>query len=217
MYGSGSNTASERETFQTVTQAARTCGFEHCSYEVKLGVPVAQPRFVLLDSYDRALRQLYQRWRSEIDNRPPSDLDIYAGSLEVEEPAGALQFDTLTVQLEGSCGSLAYFTVLMRSGRDRVDFLNLLCLAHLAHWRLHAQVEARLRSRLEPLSPREIEVLSWTADGKTSGDIAALLHLSENTVNFHFKNAKKKVGASSKTSLVVWALQLGMLRSGTCQ
>ncbi len=41
-------------------------------------------------------------------------------------------------------------------------------------------------------SKREKEILKWTAEGKTSAEIAMILSISENTVNFHQKNMQKK-------------------------
>ena len=40
-------------------------------------------------------------------------------------------------------------------------------------------------------SKREKEILKWTAEGKTSAEIAIILSISENTVNFHQKNMQK--------------------------
>ncbi len=41
-------------------------------------------------------------------------------------------------------------------------------------------------------SKREKEILKWTAEGKTSAEIAMILSISENTVNFHQKNIQKR-------------------------
>ena len=62
------------------------------------------------------------------------------------------------------------------------------------------------------LSPREREVLLWTAKGKTGWEIAQILHLAERTVTFHIENAKIKLGAASRTQAVVTALSLGLIR-----
>ncbi len=40
-------------------------------------------------------------------------------------------------------------------------------------------------------SKREKEILKWTAEGKTSAEIAMILSISENTVNFHQKTCRK--------------------------
>ncbi|MCM5679129.1 helix-turn-helix transcriptional regulator [Schlegelella sp. S2-27] len=61
------------------------------------------------------------------------------------------------------------------------------------------------------LSEREVEVLRWTADGKTSNDVADILGISERTVNFHINNAMIKLGASNKTAAAVRAAVLGLL------
>ncbi len=62
-----------------------------------------------------------------------------------------------------------------------------------------------------PLSRREVEVLRWSADGKTAQEISDLLSISVATANFHLKNAIFKMGAANKTSAVVRALMAGLL------
>jgi LuxR family transcriptional regulator, quorum-sensing system regulator SolR len=58
------------------------------------------------------------------------------------------------------------------------------------------------------LTEREIQVLQWTADGKTTGQISDILAISENTVNFHVKNAVVKLQTKNKTAAVA---MLGLL------
>ena len=61
------------------------------------------------------------------------------------------------------------------------------------------------------LSPREIEVLKWSAYGKTASDVASILSLSERTVNFHVNSAIKKMGVANKMSAVVAAVKSRMI------
>ena len=61
------------------------------------------------------------------------------------------------------------------------------------------------------LSDREITVLRWTADGKTSGEISELLGIAERTVNFHINNAVAKLGTTNKLAAAIKATVLGML------
>ena len=61
------------------------------------------------------------------------------------------------------------------------------------------------------LTEREIEVLRWTADGKTSAETSEILKISERTVNFHVANAMVKFNFASKTAAVVRAVALGFL------
>lgn len=49
------------------------------------------------------------------------------------------------------------------------------------------------------LTPREIDVLRLLAQGKTNGDIARTLFVSEGTVKFHVKNILRKMQASNRS------------------
>jgi LuxR family transcriptional regulator, activator of conjugal transfer of Ti plasmids len=61
------------------------------------------------------------------------------------------------------------------------------------------------------LSSREKVCLSWTARGKSSWEIGRILNISENTVNFHIKNALKKLKSNSRTLAAIKAIQLGII------
>lgn len=63
----------------------------------------------------------------------------------------------------------------------------------------------------QALSGRELECLQWTANGKTSGEIAALLGLSEHTVNHYLAGAGQKLGAVNRTHAVAMALRANLL------
>lgn len=60
-------------------------------------------------------------------------------------------------------------------------------------------------------SKRELEILKWTAEGKTSAEIAIILSISENTVNFHQKNMQRKFNAPNKTQIACYAVAIGLL------
>ncbi|KNC94817.1 transcriptional regulator SdiA [Trabulsiella odontotermitis] len=60
-------------------------------------------------------------------------------------------------------------------------------------------------------SKRELEILKWTAEGKTSAEIAMILSISENTVNFHQKNMQKKFNAPNKTQIACYAAATGII------
>jgi DNA-binding CsgD family transcriptional regulator len=64
------------------------------------------------------------------------------------------------------------------------------------------------------LSPREAEVLTWTACGKTGGEISEFLSVSEETVRAHIKSACHKLGAANKTHATAIALIHGVLAPG---
>ena len=64
----------------------------------------------------------------------------------------------------------------------------------------------------QPLTDREIACLTWTAAGKTSADIAAILSLSEHTVNHYLNRAAKKLDTVNRTQAVAKALRRGLIR-----
>jgi LuxR family maltose regulon positive regulatory protein len=64
---------------------------------------------------------------------------------------------------------------------------------------------------IEPLSPRELDVLRLVATGASNQDIALELCLSLNTVKRHVNSILSKLGITSRTQAVVRARELGLL------
>jgi len=64
---------------------------------------------------------------------------------------------------------------------------------------------------VEPLTPREHEVLVLVADGLRNREIANRLGISEHTVKFHLAAIFGKLGASSRTEVVRKAQRLGLI------
>jgi DNA-binding CsgD family transcriptional regulator len=62
------------------------------------------------------------------------------------------------------------------------------------------------------LTPREVEVLRWLAEGLSNKAIAAALGVSPRTVNFHLDNLYSKLGVTSRTEAVLAALRQGWVR-----
>jgi DNA-binding CsgD family transcriptional regulator len=61
---------------------------------------------------------------------------------------------------------------------------------------------------------REVEILGWIKEGKTTSDIAGILSLSPFTVKNHVQNILKKLGARSRSHAVAQAISLGLLHNG---
>jgi DNA-binding CsgD family transcriptional regulator len=91
-------------------------------------------------------------------------------------------------------------------------------LADLQFLAVHAQ-DAAMRllvssddpSHPPKLTSREIEILQWTLEGKSASAVGGILHISENTVNFHMRNIFRKLNASSKHQAAIKAMSLGLL------
>lgn len=63
-----------------------------------------------------------------------------------------------------------------------------------------------------PLSQREIDILSLAAEGLSRKELAAHLHISEETAKTHFKNIYQKLGVNSKIAAIKIANDRGYLR-----
>jgi DNA-binding CsgD family transcriptional regulator len=61
------------------------------------------------------------------------------------------------------------------------------------------------------LTPREVEILRWTMEGKTAWAVGAIIGITEGTVNFHLRNIFRKLGASSKHQAVLKALRMRLI------
>lgn len=81
-------------------------------------------------------------------------------------------------------------------------------------YRTHALfAESLLTTWRQPsrLTPRERDILKWSAEGKTAAEIAMIIELSERTVNFHIQSAISKMGVKSKLAAVIQAIKRGLL------
>jgi DNA-binding CsgD family transcriptional regulator len=92
-------------------------------------------------------------------------------------------------------------------------------VADLQLFAVHAQdtalrvlVSENARPELPALTPRELEVLRWTMDGKVTSEISALLGIGDRTTVFHLQNAMLKLNCNSKHVAVVKALRLGLIQ-----
>jgi len=62
-----------------------------------------------------------------------------------------------------------------------------------------------------PLTPRELGVLQWAAEGKTTRDTSAILQIHHRTVEMHLKSAREKLDALNTTHAVARALAHGFI------
>lgn len=61
------------------------------------------------------------------------------------------------------------------------------------------------------LTAREVEVVRWTSEGKTSADIAIILGLSEHTVISHITSAARKLKAVNRVHMIAIAVRKGIV------
>ena len=100
---------------------------------------------------------------------------------------------------------------------DQIELTRM--VADLQLFAVHAQdtamrvlVSESLQPERPALTPRELDVLRWTMDGKTAWETAVLLGIAERTTVQHLQNAMKKLNCNSKHQAVLKALRLGLIQ-----
>jgi DNA-binding NarL/FixJ family response regulator len=93
------------------------------------------------------------------------------------------------------------------------ELLAVIRAVHAGNRRVPVEVAAVLAEHLgdEELTPRELEVLQLIRDGHKNKQVADVLSISENTVNFHIKNIVQKLRANDRTHAVTIAVRRGLL------
>lgn len=119
----------------------------------------------------------------------------------------------ITVPVHGPNGSV--FVASVASPHTDIDHLRSLSVANVLVTQVYS-VLVGMRHPGAPSAPvsltvRERECLIWSARGKSSWDIGVILNISDNTVNFHLKNAMEKLKASTRVLAIVKAIRMGLI------
>jgi DNA-binding CsgD family transcriptional regulator len=129
--------------------------------------------------------------------------------------AGEMQTNCLLIGRHDRKEQPYLFVFAARAEITRQTAAELLAISHgIALNYLEAnQAEAPKpgRDALQKLSQRELECLLWTAEGKTSEDIAIILQLSVHTINHYLTAATRKLNAVNRLHAVARAMRLGLL------
>lgn len=81
---------------------------------------------------------------------------------------------------------------------------------YIAFQRLNARKDSKAPNIY--LTPREQEVLTWAAAGKTDAEIGTILTLSDDTVDEYFGTAFRKLNANTRVMAVSKAISYGLIR-----
>jgi DNA-binding NarL/FixJ family response regulator len=65
---------------------------------------------------------------------------------------------------------------------------------------------------VEPLTPRERDVIALVAQGRTNHEIGERLFLSENTIKYHLTNILTKLHLNNRAEAVAYALRTGLIQ-----
>lgn len=94
----------------------------------------------------------------------------------------------------------------------RKELIDTIRMLHAGQRRIPPEIAAEIAAHAidEALTGREVEVLQRVASGSNK-DIAAALHISEETVKAHMKSILAKLGANDRTHAVTIALKRGII------
>ncbi|QGY28699.1 transcriptional regulator SdiA [Pantoea cypripedii] len=224
--------------FQTVTAVMQlksliqkhveTLGFDYFAFLIQHPVPFTRPRIFLFSSYPE---NWVSRYESEnyyavdpvllLCQRPghgvewTHDLFIGAGNLWAEANAYGLMsgFSCSAMASNRAIGILSIASKQHSKTRHlRVELeVKLHFLAELSLRVLERLNDSSMAVLSNDFSQRELEILKWTAEGKTSAEISLILAISEHTVNFHQKNMQKRFNVSNKTQIACYAAAIGLI------
>ncbi|HET9644149.1 MAG TPA: autoinducer binding domain-containing protein [Burkholderiaceae bacterium] len=217
------------EVFLSIALIAQDLGFQFCTHGVRVPIPITRPRTIYVSNYP-------PDWQSRYNEQKYMDIDptVAHGMRSSEPVVWSDEFFAKTPQLwqearqHGICHGWAI------SRRDAEGAFSMLVLARpepaitgeeLAgkEWHMRQLADMShvgmkrflLNADTVPANPklseREVDVLRWTADGKTAGEVAEIIGISERTVNFHINQAVAKLQASNKINAAVRAAMSGLL------
>lgn len=219
----------ERQLLEAITAIARDLGFDSCAYGLRTPVPVSRPKVAMFSNYPAAWHARYQD-QGYVGVDPTvhhgmrsllpivwSD-EVFASARELWEEARSFGLQVGWAQSSRDANGVAGMLTLARAGEAlsnselRAKGLMMAWLTQVAHLGMSRCLTAKLLPESEiRLTDRELAVLRWTGDGKTSSEISEIMRISESTVNFHVRNAVAKLGTANKLAATVKAAMLGML------
>jgi DNA-binding NarL/FixJ family response regulator len=99
-------------------------------------------------------------------------------------------------------------------GLVRKELLQTIRTVHAGQKRIQSEIAAKLADHAadDPLTEREIEVLTMMGDGNSNKMIADKLRITEHTVKGHVKSILSKMGASDRTHAVKLGIQRGITK-----
>lgn len=215
--------------YAQISMAAVRLEFEYCAYGVRTPWPVSRPAALMVNNFPANWQERYTRYRyvqidPTVERAAQSDKpfvwtpELFASAPALwEEAQGAglrvgWAKSTFGGASQGGMLSLVRSATPLSRTELAAKEKPLRVLATVAHQRLsQLMLPADFAKRGGTLTKREVEVLKWTADGKTTLEIGDLLGLSECTVRFHIRNVITKLNVANKTAAAVYAAMNGML------
>lgn len=114
-------------------------------------------------------------------------------------PTSALNGDRHLVRFDGTGGTLSQVAI------------NELGMIALHAFDAYERIRRTEMVAPRTLTKRELEVIHWTSQGKTSAEIGQILSLSDHTINAYLNNAIRKLDCVNRTQLVAKSIRLKLI------
>lgn len=219
----------ESKIFAKIQTAAIAFGFEHCAYGLRLPVPLSNPKILIINNYPETWKKRYaDAGYLKVDPTVEHGRRSQKPLIWTEEVFSDARYMWEDARAHGLCVGWAQSSLdavgvggmltLSRSSDPlcakelESQELKMRWLVNIAHISLSRTLTSKqIEFQHRKMTGREVEMLKWTGDGKSAQDIADILCISKNTVDFHIKNAIAKLQCTNKTAAVVRAAMLGLL------
>lgn len=104
----------------------------------------------------------------------------------------------------------AFWLVVPQSVADKIDQDQLVYSCKLVFQSFFNKII--LPDSMPVISPRELEVIRWSSEGKTSVEIAIILGLSEHTINSYTTKILQKLQVVNRAQMVATAIRMGLIK-----
>jgi len=221
----------EDELFEAVKATVSKLGFDYCAYGMQSPLSIAEPKTIMLNNYPQAWQKRYveQRyvkvdptvkhcmtslqplvWSSQSANTQ-AEKDFWEEARSYGLNVGWAQSSRDFIGTRGML-TLARSSDQLSEKEQKAQYTNMYWLTQTVHSSIAKIVNDVEFSQFNLyLTSREKEALRWTAEGKTSAEIAQILGVTERTVNFHLCNSMQKLNVNNKISAAIRAIMLGLL------
>ena len=220
--------ANHEAVLSIVEEAVKSLGFDYVFYNLKTALPLSNPKNIIHTTYPSKWADQYIENNYALTDpcvqRALSSLQpfVWDQKLLSENPKLWSESSAFGINYgctQSSCDINGVRGVLSLSRKElplseeefQAKAMKINWLTHTAHIEFSKFASQLQSNSSAKLSKREVTVLRWTADGKTSNEIAQILGISERTVNFHIANAISRLNVTNKTAATIRATLLGLL------
>jgi DNA-binding CsgD family transcriptional regulator len=216
----------------TLREECKQLGFDSFVYALRVPTSYSNAQVIMLDGYPQGwVKRYFEHAYFDVDpvmawcvkHVVPlcwSDLVLDPGSRPEMMMRDAARYglcDGVTMPVHSPRGELGILSMSLNAAPPQARTIAQRSIPYVQLLATHLHQAVQRISGLindddSSLTARERECLAWAADGKTSGEIAQILSITERTVNFHLNNSAQKMDAVSRQHAVSRAAMRRMIQ-----